>query len=44
MFASALVILINLWRGIRAKVALNISKEMEDVNMALKMMAMYEDR
>ncbi|KAF9078420.1 fungal-specific transcription factor domain-containing protein [Rhodocollybia butyracea] len=44
IFTSALVMLINLWRGIRAKRALNIAKEMDDVNMALEMMAMYEGR
>lgn len=40
----SLVVLINLWRGIRAKVSFNATKEMNDVERCLAMLSLYEDR
>ncbi|KIK55570.1 hypothetical protein GYMLUDRAFT_175457 [Collybiopsis luxurians FD-317 M1] len=44
IFSCAVVLLINLWRGIQSKISLNATKEMNDIQKCLDMLALYEDR
>ncbi|KAJ3787051.1 fungal-specific transcription factor domain-containing protein [Lentinula aff. detonsa] len=44
LFDSAIVLLINLWRGLRNLVALDPSKELGDVRRCISLLGMYENR
>ncbi|KIK55557.1 hypothetical protein GYMLUDRAFT_1017957, partial [Collybiopsis luxurians FD-317 M1] len=44
IFACAMVLSINLWRGIQSKMSLNATREMNDIQRCLDMLALYEDR
>ncbi|KAJ3903533.1 fungal-specific transcription factor domain-containing protein [Lentinula edodes] len=44
LFDSAIVLLINLWRGLRNQIALNSSKELECVRRCINVLSMYEKR
>ncbi|KIK64937.1 hypothetical protein GYMLUDRAFT_159957, partial [Collybiopsis luxurians FD-317 M1] len=44
IFSCAVVLLINLWRGIQFKMSLDATKEMNDIQKCLNMLALYEDR
>ncbi|KAE9401314.1 hypothetical protein BT96DRAFT_880487 [Gymnopus androsaceus JB14] len=43
-FDSAVVLLLNMWRGLRNMVVLDPSKEMEDVHRCIRMLSAYEER
>ncbi|KIK55568.1 hypothetical protein GYMLUDRAFT_248604 [Collybiopsis luxurians FD-317 M1] len=44
IFSCAVVLLINLWRGIQSKISLNVSQEMDKIQKCLDILALYEDR
>ncbi|KAJ4467756.1 fungal-specific transcription factor domain-containing protein [Lentinula edodes] len=44
LFDSAIVLLINLWRGLRNLIALDPSKELEYVRRCINILSMYEKR
>ncbi|KIK55559.1 hypothetical protein GYMLUDRAFT_838504 [Collybiopsis luxurians FD-317 M1] len=44
IFSCAMVLSINLWRGIQSKMSLNATREMNDIQKCLDMLALYEDR
>ncbi|KIK55551.1 hypothetical protein GYMLUDRAFT_175484, partial [Collybiopsis luxurians FD-317 M1] len=43
-FSCAIILLINLWCGLQLKMPLNATKEMDDIQKCLHILAFYEDR